>query len=305
MEACNNRRVSGNFMKNSILILMIFVSTVGCSQTKDQKISFITKTYSENEGRFVIPYTKSIMSSLLYYHPIESDSLKLVELKTTLADKQALTKMLSKHLQSNFSEEEIDSLYLYYRHPPNLKTWVEKNGVTVISFSQTGNAHISRLKAKLGNFMPDIEKEVEQIQTRIREAREIDNNKIVKQKPITVNKQDGFYAVENYNSKDLSFSNLKLSANPSVSANDIERITKDFDALGRVTINISFNYKGGESFRAMTMQNKGKPIAIVLNHKIVSAPIVNETISGVKAEISGDFSEEEINEMINWKRNYR
>ena len=281
---------------------MLFAWTVGCAQTKEQKISFI-KTYSEKWGWFDLAYSNNKAHSLLYYHPTKSDSLRLVEITSILSDKQICSQRILKHLQSDFSEEEIDSLYQSYKHPPKPKIRVEKNGVTVSSNIQS--TYMSRLRYKLENFMPDIKKEIIEIQTRTRESYNKGHQNTLIQKPVGVNKQDGFYTVEKYDGKSISYSSLKLSANPTISSNDIESVKSNFDVLGRITINISFTSYGGENFRKMNSENKGKPIVLVLNHKIVAAPIVNETIAGGNVELNGNFSDEEIKEMISWKKNHR
>ena len=51
-------------------------------------------------------------------------------------------------------------------------------------------------------------------------------------------------------------------------------------------------------YNLLTKENIGKPVAIVIAKQIVSIPTVNSEIIGGKASISGDFSEKEIDKMI-------
>lgn len=56
---------------------------------------------------------------------------------------------------------------------------------------------------------------------------------------------------------------------------------------------IQFNEEGGKLFEALTEQNLNKRIAIFVGGDLISAPNVNEKISGGRAQISGDFTIEE------------
>ena len=55
-------------------------------------------------------------------------------------------------------------------------------------------------------------------------------------------------------------------------------------------VEISFNQQGGTKFAKLTSENVGKPFAIILDGKVISAPSINEPILGGQARISGSFS---------------
>ena len=57
-------------------------------------------------------------------------------------------------------------------------------------------------------------------------------------------------------------------------------------------VNITFNTEGGAKFAKLTTQNVGKPFAIILDGKVLSAPNINEPILGGSAQISGHFTAE-------------
>ncbi|WP_286951651.1 MULTISPECIES: protein translocase subunit SecD [Aminobacterium] len=63
-----------------------------------------------------------------------------------------------------------------------------------------------------------------------------------------------------------------------------------FDNLGRAVVTLEFNSEGAKLFEQATVENVGKQIAIVLDGNVVSAPVVQERISGGNAQISGRFS---------------
>ncbi|MDD3425953.1 MAG: protein translocase subunit SecD, partial [Aminobacterium sp.] len=63
-----------------------------------------------------------------------------------------------------------------------------------------------------------------------------------------------------------------------------------FDNLGRAVVTLEFNSEGAKLFEQATADNVGKQIAIILDGNVVSAPVVQERISGGNAQISGRFS---------------
>ncbi|QPF94154.1 SecDF P1 head subdomain-containing protein [Bradyrhizobium commune] len=56
-----------------------------------------------------------------------------------------------------------------------------------------------------------------------------------------------------------------------------------------------FNGRGARRFAHVTEENVGKPFAIVLDDKVVSAPVIREPITGGSGQISGNFTLEEAN----------
>jgi preprotein translocase subunit SecD len=65
----------------------------------------------------------------------------------------------------------------------------------------------------------------------------------------------------------------------------------------RAVVNIRFDAQGGRRFARTTQENVGKPFAIILDGKVLSAPRINEPILGGSAQISGNFTVETANEL--------
>ena len=83
-----------------------------------------------------------------------------------------------------------------------------------------------------------------------------------------------------------------------INGSNIVRATSGFDAISNEpVVNIEFDMTGAKKFAAMTSQNIGKTIAIVLDGEVISAPRVNEPILGGEVQISGSFSAQEANEL--------
>jgi len=63
-------------------------------------------------------------------------------------------------------------------------------------------------------------------------------------------------------------------------------------------ISIEFDKEGGEIFETLTAENVGKTIAIFLDDNLISEPVVQEKISGGRAQITGRFSIKEARELV-------
>jgi preprotein translocase subunit SecD len=75
-----------------------------------------------------------------------------------------------------------------------------------------------------------------------------------------------------------------------VSGDQLTDAKQSFDQDGRPDINITFNTSGARRFGRVTQENVGKPFAIILDDKILSAPNINEPILGGRAQIAGSFT---------------
>ena len=63
-----------------------------------------------------------------------------------------------------------------------------------------------------------------------------------------------------------------------------------FDQNNRPQINFSLNSEGAEIFGDFTGRSVGKHLAVVLDGKVYSAPVINERIGGGSGQISGDYT---------------
>ena len=82
-----------------------------------------------------------------------------------------------------------------------------------------------------------------------------------------------------------------------VSGEQIVRAQQSFDQDGQPVVTIAFNTTGARRFGRVTQENVGKPFAIILDDKVLSAPNINEPILGGSAQISGNFTVETANEL--------
>ncbi len=73
----------------------------------------------------------------------------------------------------------------------------------------------------------------------------------------------------------------------------------NFDQLtGKPEVSISFNSDGAKLFEDITAKNVGKPIAIFLDGILIEMPVVQEKISGGRAQITGRFTVQEAKQLV-------
>lgn len=66
---------------------------------------------------------------------------------------------------------------------------------------------------------------------------------------------------------------------------------------GQPVVSFSFDSVGAQRFADVTRENVGNPFAIVLDEKVISAPVIREPITGGRGVISGDFSTQEVQDL--------
>ena len=66
---------------------------------------------------------------------------------------------------------------------------------------------------------------------------------------------------------------------------------------GEWVVHFTFDSVGAKRFAEITRANVGKPFAIVLDGKIISAPVIREPITGGQGQISGRFTAQSANEL--------
>ncbi|QIL01806.1 protein translocase subunit SecD [Sphingomonas sinipercae] len=77
-----------------------------------------------------------------------------------------------------------------------------------------------------------------------------------------------------------------------VSGDQLVNAQQGFNQDGQAVVDITFNTTGAQRFGRVTRENVGKPFAIILDNKVLSAPNINEPILGGRAQISGSFTVE-------------
>jgi SecD/SecF fusion protein len=72
-----------------------------------------------------------------------------------------------------------------------------------------------------------------------------------------------------------------------------------FDEYGRPAVSMQMSVAGGKTWKNITATHIGKPIAIALDDKVYSAPVVKTEIADRNSQITGSFSLEEAQDLAN------
>ncbi len=108
---------------------------------------------------------------------------------------------------------------------------------------------------------------------------------------IEINPNDTSTPVVNIQDEIADYDNWQ---NTTLSGRYLKRAVVQFDPNDSTPqVSLEFDSEGANLFEEITERNIGKPIAIFLDGFIISAPNVNERISGGQAVISGRFTMEE------------
>ncbi|MCL5245780.1 hypothetical protein M4I21_08175 [Cellulophaga sp. 20_2_10] len=111
---------------------------------------------------------------------------------------------------------------------------------------------------------------------------------------------NGIYEVVNYVEKQQNYTEFKktlqLKKEPAILLTNLKKLKVGVSETGHgYVIHMVFNKANTIAFKELTYKNLKKPLAIVVDGKIIIAPIVNSPIEHGKLEITGGFSLEEAN----------
>ncbi|OGC06854.1 protein-export membrane protein SecD [candidate division WOR-1 bacterium RIFOXYD2_FULL_36_8] len=83
-----------------------------------------------------------------------------------------------------------------------------------------------------------------------------------------------------------------------ITGSDLKAVYPQVDEYGNPSVGFELNSEGASVFARLTTRHVKKPIAILLDKKIISAPNVNTPITEGKGIITGNFSAEEVRDMV-------
>ncbi len=138
----------------------------------------------------------------------------------------------------------------------------------------------------------DIDKAVELIgQTPVLEFQ------LIEQKPVTLDAKTASGKSVTINTK--STTTVPTYVPTGLTGRFLEHATVEFNSqTNQPVVTLSFNTEGSNLFAKITRENVGKPLAIFLDGKVISAPMIREEIAGGKAVISGDFTAAEAKTLV-------
>lgn len=83
-----------------------------------------------------------------------------------------------------------------------------------------------------------------------------------------------------------------------VAGGDLVKAQATFDQrTNEPVVSFQFNTSGARKFAQATQENVGVPFAIILDNKVISAPVIREPITGGQGQISGSFTVQSANDL--------
>lgn len=79
----------------------------------------------------------------------------------------------------------------------------------------------------------------------------------------------------------------------------VESSSIGYDELGRVVVNMQMDNQGAREWKTLTEKNVNKPVAVTLDNRVYTAPNVVNAIPNGRTQISGNFSQEEAQDLVN------
>lgn len=79
----------------------------------------------------------------------------------------------------------------------------------------------------------------------------------------------------------------------------VESSSIGYDELGRIVVNMQMDNQGAREWRTLTEKNVGKPVAVTLDNRVYTAPNVVGAIPNGRTQISGNFSQDEAQDLVN------
>lgn len=79
----------------------------------------------------------------------------------------------------------------------------------------------------------------------------------------------------------------------------VESAKVDYDNQRRIVVSMQMDASGTKDWKSLTEKNVGRPIAVTLDNRVYTAPNVNEPIPTGQSQISGNFTQEEAQDLVN------
>lgn len=86
---------------------------------------------------------------------------------------------------------------------------------------------------------------------------------------------------------------------PALAGDVIEDAKDDYDQYHRPIVSMTMNTDGARDWAMVTKKNLKRPVAIVLDGFVYSAPVIQSEITGGQSQISGNFSSQDTQDLAN------
>jgi len=99
---------------------------------------------------------------------------------------------------------------------------------------------------------------------------------------------------------EFTLDSLRVLKEPLLGMSEVKSVNKTFDVTGNPSVQVTLTEKGRLLFKEHTVNNIGKKVAIIVKDELVTAPIISSEIPGGTIEISGVFTQEEVDNMYSY-----
>ncbi|TXF79197.1 protein translocase subunit SecD [Chryseobacterium sp.] len=79
----------------------------------------------------------------------------------------------------------------------------------------------------------------------------------------------------------------------------VETANVSYDQMGRIVVDMQMDSDGAKDWKTMTAKNVNKPVAVTLDNRVYTAPNVVGEIPNGRTQISGNFSQDEAQDLVN------
>ena len=113
-----------------------------------------------------------------------------------------------------------------------------------------------------------------------------------------------YYTTNPVNEKDSYFELIALKIStfdgrPPLEGDAIVNANKNLNQRSQFEVNMTMNAEGAKTWAKLTKNNIGKSIAIVLDGYVYSNPTVQSEITGGRSQITGNFTAQEADDLVN------
>ncbi len=96
---------------------------------------------------------------------------------------------------------------------------------------------------------------------------------------------------------ELGTTSVLMAKESVVTGDHLTTASVGFDQYGQSIVQLQFDKEGAKLFEKATYENIGKQLAIVLDGKVHSAPVIRDRIPNGQAQISGNFTPEDASDL--------
>ncbi|ANH83502.1 hypothetical protein A8C56_23250 [Niabella ginsenosidivorans] len=266
-------------MKRLLFFSGLFMTAAGWSQTTAVKIDSIIHVVGYNQR-----YNSSAVLLKLdqvKQHADTADIRKIEALERELSDTAVSAKM-SRAFLAVFTEPETDSIYRFLKTPAGKKFFQQQHMLDAKIEEQfvdlTGKIQHTR-NGSSANKAPDVVTP---------DSASSQTTGYANYPAGAVNRADGFYLL----TEPANNTALKMPGKrPVLTFKALEKAILYFDDhTAQPVIRLELTTDGAKAFQLLTHNNTGKQLAVLVDKKIIMAPVINGEIAGGRLQIAGAFS---------------